>query len=182
MSGARLSLGDLAEHSGLTAEQVAALATELLQPCHAAFDRGPGLREGAVDTAPRGSELPAGRSFEAGGDPGAGARVGAIGEDRDALTLADPDDAVGAGGGQAVGAARQRGRESQQPAVGIGDDLDVHAVPAVLGRVVRLAVADAVALSEVPFSRTNSGSCSRRVLSRPGARSASRSVTAATYA
>jgi hypothetical protein len=54
-----------------------------LQPCHGALDRGPGLGEGAVDGALSGSELPAGRSFEAGGDPEAGARVGAIGEDRD---------------------------------------------------------------------------------------------------
>ncbi|GGU94298.1 hypothetical protein GCM10010275_34700 [Streptomyces litmocidini] len=74
-----------------------------------------------------------GGAAESGGGPGAGALVGAVGEDRDALTLAGPDDAVGAGCGQVVGAARQRGRGPQDLTGGAGDDLDVHAVPAVLG-------------------------------------------------
>lgn len=39
---------------------------------------------------------------------------------------------MGAGGGQVVGAARQRLREPQQPAVRIGDYLHVHPVPTVL--------------------------------------------------
>lgn len=45
---------------------------------------------------------PPGGRFESGGDPGAGALVGAVSEDRDALTLADSDDAVGAGYGEVV--------------------------------------------------------------------------------
>lgn len=37
------------------------------------------------------------------------ALVGAVGQDRDALPFADPDDLVRAGGGQVVGAAGQGG-------------------------------------------------------------------------
>jgi hypothetical protein len=86
------------------------------------------------------SSPPGGRPFEAGGDPGARAGVGAVGEDGHALAFADPDDAVGA--------AQQGGRDPQQLADGIGEDLDVHAVSAVLGGTVRTAVTDAVALGE----------------------------------
>lgn len=45
---------------------------------------------------------------------------------------------------------RRLANESPELALadGIGDDLDVHAVPSVLGRVVRPAVADAVAIGE----------------------------------
>jgi len=57
---------------------------------------------------------------------------------------------VRAGGGQVVGEARQGGREPQQPAVGIGDNLHVHAVASVFVGVVGPAVADPVALGESP--------------------------------
>jgi hypothetical protein len=64
------------------------------------------------------------------------------------LAFADPDDAVGAGCGQVVGAARQCGGDPQDLVGGVSDDLDVHAVPTVLARVVGSAVADVVALGE----------------------------------
>ncbi|GFH67466.1 hypothetical protein Srut_39800 [Streptomyces rutgersensis] len=64
------------------------------------------------------------------------------------MALADPGDPVGAGSGQVVGAARQGGREPQQPAAGVGDDLHVHAVAPVFVGVVGPAVADPVALGE----------------------------------
>lgn len=52
----------------------------------------------------------------AGGQPGAGALVGEIGQDGDALPLPDADDLVGAGGGQVVGSARRTSpRRSAQP-------------------------------------------------------------------
>lgn len=74
------------------------------------------------------------------GHPGAGADVGAVGEDGHALAFADPDAAVGASG--------QGGRDPQQVARGIGDALHVHAVAAVLLGEVGPAVADPVALGE----------------------------------
>ncbi len=82
------------------------------------------------------------------GHPGAGADVGAVGEDGHSLAFADPDDAVGAGRGQVVGAAGQGWRDPQQVARGVGDDLQVHAVAAVLLGEVGPAVADPVALGE----------------------------------
>lgn len=52
----------------------------------------------------------------AGGQPGAGALVGEIGQDGDALPLPDADDLVSAGGGQVVGSARcVSPRRSAQP-------------------------------------------------------------------
>ena len=50
-------------------------------------------------------------ALDAGGEPWAGALVGEIGHDRNALALADADDPVGACGSQVVSAARQSGRE-----------------------------------------------------------------------
>lgn len=47
-----------------------------------------------------------------------------------------------------VGVARQGGREPQQPAAGVGDDLHVHAVAPVFVGVVGRAVAARVALGE----------------------------------
>ncbi|GHB91264.1 hypothetical protein GCM10010306_103020 [Streptomyces umbrinus] len=55
---------------------------------------------------------------------------------------------MGAGSGQIVCAARQGGREPQQSAAGIGDDLHVHAVAPVLVGVVGPAVADPIAFGE----------------------------------
>jgi hypothetical protein len=110
----------------------------------------------------------------------AGTGVGVVGEDGDTLAFADPDDLVGAGRGQVMGAARQRGRDPQNLADRIGDDLDVHAVAAVLGGVVGAAAADAVALGEGAVQKDERGTCSRSVFSRPGARSASRPVTVVT--
>lgn len=52
-----------------------------------------------------------------------------------------------------MGAAGQRGRDPQHPARGIGDDLHVHAVAAVLLREVGPAVADSVALGERPIEQ-----------------------------
>lgn len=71
-----------------------------------------------------------------------------VGEDGYALAFADPDDAVGAGRGQVVGAAGQGGRDPQQVVRGVGDGLHVHAVAAVLLGEVGPAVADPVALGE----------------------------------
>lgn len=51
------------------------------------------------------------------------------------------------------GAARQRGRDPQHLTGGVGDGLNVHSVPAVLGRVVGSAVADAVALGQDPVQQ-----------------------------
>lgn len=50
-----------------------------------------------------------GLAFDAGGHPGASALVGEVGQDGDALAFADADDPVGAGGGQVVSPAGQRG-------------------------------------------------------------------------
>lgn len=47
--------------------------------------------------------------FDARSHPGAAALVGGVGQDGDALALADADDPVGAGRGQVVGPARQGG-------------------------------------------------------------------------
>lgn len=76
-----------------------------------------------------------------------GSDAGAVGEDGDALAFADPDDPVGTGCGEVIGAAGQRGRDPQQPARGIGHDMHVHAVAAVFVGVVGSAVAP-VALGE----------------------------------
>lgn len=82
------------------------------------------------------------------GHPGAGPDVGAVGEDGHALAFADSDDAVGEGRGQVVGAAGQGGRDPQQLARWVGNDLNVHAVAAVLVGEVGPAVADPVALGK----------------------------------
>ena len=82
------------------------------------------------------------------GHPGAGPDVDTVGGSGKALAFADPDDVVGAGCGQVVGAPGQCGRDPQQLAHGIGDDLHVHGVSAVLVREVGPAVADPVALGE----------------------------------
>lgn len=74
--------------------------------------------------------------------------AGEIGDDWNALALADPDDSVSACGGQVMGAAGQGGREPQQSAAGIGDNLHVHAVAPVFVGVVGPAVADSVAFGE----------------------------------
>lgn len=55
--------------------------------------------------------------------------------------------------GSSVRPARQRGRDPQHLAGGVGDVLDVHPVAAVLGRVVAAAVAGPVALSEGPVQQ-----------------------------
>lgn len=55
---------------------------------------------------------------------------------------------MGAGGREVVGTTWQRGRDPQQPACRVGDGLHVHPVSAVLGRVVRAAIPDALALGE----------------------------------
>jgi hypothetical protein len=119
-------------------------------------------------------------SFEAGGDTGAGTRVSAVGEDGDTLAFTDPDDLAGAGRGEVVSAAGQGRRDPKQLAGRIGEDLDIHAVPSVLGRVVRTAVTDPVALGEGPVEEDEVRAFSRSVFSRPGARAASRPVTAVT--
>ncbi|WP_374099650.1 hypothetical protein [Streptomyces sp. I4(2020)] len=71
------------------------------------------------------------------------------------------DDAVGAGCGQVMGAAGCRAGEPERCAVGAGDDLHVHAVLAVLHRVVRLVGGDAVG-----FASTNEGATSNPQLGR----------------
>lgn len=77
-------------------------------------------------------------------DGDADALVGVVGEDEDLPGEADLDDAVSSDRGQAVGAARCRAREPQWFAVGMGNHLHIHAMPAVLHRVVRLTRADPV--------------------------------------
>lgn len=72
--------------------------------------------------------------------------MGTVSEDRETLPLADSDDLVGAGRGQAVDPSRQRWRDPQHLTVRIGDDLDVHAAATVPSRVVGTGVTDAVAL------------------------------------
>ena len=79
-----------------------------------------------------------------GADGGAGTLVGAVGEDEDLPGQAGLDDAVSSRGGQVVGAAGCRAGEPQWCAVGSGDDLHIHAVPAMLHRVVRLVRTDPV--------------------------------------
>lgn len=86
-----------------------------LQPCHAAFGRCPGCGQGPVGGALGEGEFAARWAFESGGGPGADTLVDAVGEDRDALAFAHPDDAVGAGRGQVVGATRQRGWDLTGP-------------------------------------------------------------------
>lgn len=80
-----------------------------LQPCDASFDRCPCRRQGPVDRLLGHGEIPVREPSDRCGHPGAGPDIGAVGEDGDALAFADPDDAVGAGGGQVVGAAGQGG-------------------------------------------------------------------------
>lgn len=77
-------------------------------------------------------------------------RVSAVGEDGDTLAFTEPDDLVGAGRGEVVSAAGQGRRNPQQLADRIGEDLGIHAVPSVLGRVVRTTVTGPVALGEGP--------------------------------
>lgn len=79
-----------------------------------------------------------------GANSGAGALVGAVLEDEGLPGQAGLDDAVGPGRGQIVSAARCCTGEPQRCAVGPGNDLDVHAMPAVFHRVVRLVRGDAV--------------------------------------
>ncbi len=125
---------------------------QVLQPCDAAFDRCPRRGQGSVDRLLGRGEVPVREASDGRGHPGAGADVGAVGEDGDALAFANPDDAVGAGRGHVMGAAGQRGRDPQQFAGGIGD-LHVHAVTAVLLREVGPAVTDAVALGKGPVKQ-----------------------------
>lgn len=79
-----------------------------------------------------------------GADGGADALVSAVREDEDLPGEAGLDDAVGAGRGQVVSAARCRAGEPERCAVGPGDDLHVHAMLAVLPRVVRFVGGDVV--------------------------------------
>lgn len=58
------------------------------------------------------------------------------------------DDAMGAGRGEVVGTARKGVGDPDDLASRVGDDLDVHAVAAVLAGVVGASVADPVALGE----------------------------------
>lgn len=88
---------------------------------------------------------------------GARAGEGAVGQDGDSPAFADPDDLMGAGCGQIVGAARQGGRDPQHLASRVRDDLDVRPVSAVLGRVVGTTVADAVALCKRPAEEDEVG-------------------------
>ncbi|KOG24457.1 hypothetical protein ADK34_18765, partial [Streptomyces viridochromogenes] len=60
---------------------------------------------------------------------------------------------MGAGRGQVMGAAGQRGRNPQQVARGIGHYLHVHSVTTVLLGEVGPAVADAIALGEGPVEQ-----------------------------
>lgn len=83
-------------------------------------------------------------SVVGGANGGAGALVGAVGQDEDLAGQAGLDDAVGAGRGQVVGPSRSCPGELQRSSVRRGDDLDVHAVLPVLLRVVRLVRPDAV--------------------------------------
>ncbi|GAA2679979.1 hypothetical protein GCM10010400_49210 [Streptomyces aculeolatus] len=55
--------------------------------------------------------------------------------------------------GQAVDATRQRGRDPQDLTGGIGDDPDVHTVPAALGRAVGQTATDTVTLGEGPVQQ-----------------------------
>jgi hypothetical protein len=68
--------------------------------------------------------------------------VGPVGEDEDLTGEACLDDAVGAGRGEAVGAAGCCAGEPQRRAVRAGKDLHVYAVLAVFHRVARLVRAD----------------------------------------
>lgn len=84
-----------------------------LQRFHAAFDRCPGCGQGPV-----GGELGEGGftarwPFEPGGDPGAGARVGTVGEDGHTLAFADPDHPVVRCSGEVMGAPGRAGRDPQ---------------------------------------------------------------------
>jgi len=56
-----------------------------------------------------------------------------------------------------VGAARQGGREPQQPAAGVGDDLHVHTMAPVFVGVAGPAVADPVALGEGAVEEDEAG-------------------------
>jgi hypothetical protein len=64
------------------------------------------------------------------------------------LAFADPDDPAGAGSGEVVSAAGQCGRDPQQHARGISDDLHVHVMAVVLLGKVGPTLADPVALRE----------------------------------
>jgi hypothetical protein len=66
------------------------------------------------------------RAAVGGGDPVARSDVGHVGEDRDALARAGPEDLVGAGGRKVVGPARQGRRQPQDLAGRVGDDLHVQ--------------------------------------------------------
>ena len=101
-------------------------------PAGTAFDGCSGCGQCPVDRLLCWGQLPAGRSSAPGGDPGAGALVGAVGQDGDALAFADPDDPVGAGRGQVVAPAWQGRRDPQHMPGRIGHDLHVHAVATVL--------------------------------------------------
>lgn len=79
-----------------------------------------------------------------GADRGAGSLVGTVRKNEDLPGQACLDDAVGAGCGQIVGAARRRAGEPQRCAIGAGDDLHVHTVLLVFLGVVRLVDLDAV--------------------------------------
>lgn len=99
-----------------------------------------------------------------GADGGAGTLVGAVREHGDLPGRAGLDDAVGASRGQDMGASRGCAREPEPGAVRTGDDPHVHAVSAVLHRVVRLVCSDAVDRDrravhddEVDLARTGQG-------------------------
>ncbi|GGQ37089.1 hypothetical protein GCM10010266_70630 [Streptomyces griseomycini] len=95
---------------------------------------------------------------------GVGTLVGAVREHEDLPGRAGLDDAVSAGRGQVVRAARGCAREPQRGAVRTRDDLDVHAVLPVFLGVVRLVRGDAVDGDErtvdddeVSFARADEG-------------------------
>ena len=107
-----------------------------------------------------------------GAEGGAGTLVGPVGQDQDLPGEAGLDDAVRAGRGQVVRAARCRAGEPQWGAVRACDDLDIHAVLLVLLRVVRLVRGDtvggderAVDDDEVSFAEPDEGLVQTR---RPG--------------
>lgn len=87
---------------------------------HAAFNWGSRLGECAIDGALGTGEFAMGRPPEAGGDPGTGARAGAIGQDGNALAFAGPDDPVGASRCQVEAPAGQGRRDPYHLADRVG--------------------------------------------------------------
>ncbi len=111
----------------------------------------------APDTLLRGREVFAWPSVTVYLDAVAGSLICIVGQNGDAETDAGGDNPVPASRGQIGSPAGQRRLDSHERAVRSRNDLQVHALPAVLARIIGAFVADPVAFGECPVEQDIAG-------------------------